>query len=147
MTTYRLDRRFTLQAIGVTLLIAGIALAVSMVFDNTWVVTALWLFALLLVVRAGLLWFRPPPVARLASDRVTLGGPLTVRPVQIVWKDVQNVALDDDGRLLLDRDDDTVIVFPLHFVGGRARELAREIYDRLNEANGYRRFDPSADGQ
>jgi len=145
VTTYRLDRRFTLQAIGLTLLIAGIALAVSMMFDNTWVVTALWVFALLLVVRAGLLWFRPPPVARLTADQVTLGGPLTVRPVQIGWKDVQNVSLKDDGRLLLDRGGDTVVVFPLHFVGGRARELTRDIYDRLNEANGYRRFDPSAD--
>ena len=65
MTTYRLDRRFVLQAIGTTLLIAGISLAVSMVVKNDWAALALWGIAAACVMRALLLWFRPPAVARL----------------------------------------------------------------------------------
>jgi len=142
VTTYRLNRRFVLQAIGLTLFVAGIALAVSMIVDATWAILVLWVVAAAAVVRAGLLWFRPPPVARLDDEGMTLGGALTVKPVSISWSAVDNVSVLDDGRLLLDRGDDRVVVFPLHLVGGQARDLAREIYDRLNVANGYRRFDP-----
>ncbi len=46
-------------------------------------------------------------------------------------------------RLFVDRGSDAVLAFPLAYVGGRATELLRDIYDRLNAANGYRRFTPS----
>ena len=144
MTTYCLDRRFVLQAIGTTLLIAGISLAVSMVVKNDWAALALWAIAAACVVRAVLLWFRPPAVARLNAEGLTLGGQLTVRPVAITWLDVVNVSHQDD-RLIIDRGGETVLVFPLRFAGRRAIELTREVFDRLNEANGYQRFDPTAE--
>ena len=144
MTTYRLDRRYVLQAIGMTLLIAGISLAVSMVVKNDWAALALWAIAAACVVRALVLWFRPPPVARLDDQGITLGGQLTVRPVEIAWLDVVDVSYKDD-RLIVDRGGDTVLVFPLTFAGRRSRDLTRDIFDRLNTANGYQRFDPTAD--
>ena len=36
-----------------------------------------------------------------------------------------------------------ILSFPLAYVGVRRDELVRDIYDRLNTANGYTRFDPS----
>ena len=45
--------------------------------------------------------------------------------------------------MFVDRGNGEVLGVPLAYVGGRATELLRDIYDRLNAANGYRRFDPS----
>ncbi len=142
-TVYRLDRRFVLQAVGVTLLLCGLALVVSMVVDQVWVVLTAWLVAVGLAARAVLLWVRPPVVARLDAEGVTLGGTLTVRPVPLRWTDVEKVSYDA-GRLVIDRGGDTLVAFPTGYVGARAGELTREVYDRLNTAHGYRRFDPSA---
>jgi hypothetical protein len=66
---------------------------------------------------------------------------LTVRPVHISWLDVEDVSTDG-GRLLVDRGRGEVLAFPLAYVGGRADELLRDVYDRLNTAHGYQRFDP-----
>lgn len=141
LSSYRLDRRFVLQAIGLTLLLAGVSLAVGMVVDDVWVVLVTWLLSVVLVVRAVWLWVRPPVVAVLDAEGVTIGGRLTVRPVPVTWTDVEQVSLSAD-RLVFDRGGDTVLAFPLAYVGKRAQPFAREVYDRLNEANGYRRFDP-----
>lgn len=144
LTAYRLDRRFVLQAIGLSLLLVGLALVVAMVVDQVWVVLAAWIVAVLMLGRAVLLWLRPPVVARLDADGMTIGGRLTVRPVSVTWTDVQGVSLAGD-RLMVDRGGETLLVFPLAYAGVRAHELAREVYDRLNTAYGYRRFDPAED--
>lgn len=144
MTQYRLDRRFVLQAVGMTLLFTGAALVVAMVVDNGWVQLIAWLVAIGLAARAVSLWARPPVVATLTDEELTVGGALTVRPVTARWLDVQDVSLEGD-RLVVDRGGDTVLVFPTAYVGRRSPELVREVYDRLNTAHGYRRFDPSAD--
>jgi hypothetical protein len=137
---YRLDRRFVLQAIGITLLVAAVVLSL------TWAVTVAWgqwiglLLVLGLFVRAVVLWVRPPVVARTDAEGVTLGGSLTVRPVSIIWTDVEDVS-SDTQQMFLARDGST-LAFPLAYVGARGPELLRDVYDRLNTAHGYRRFEP-----
>ena len=68
--------------------------------------------------------------------------PLTVKPIRVPWLDIEDVATEG-ARLFVDRGSDEVLGFPLVYVGRRAPQLLRDIYDRLNAANGYRRFDPS----
>jgi hypothetical protein len=84
----------------------------------------------------------PPVVARTDPGGLRIGGPLTVKPVRVPWLEVEDVRIDG-GRVLIDRGGDQVLAFPLAYAGQRATELLRDLYDRLNTANGYRRFDPS----
>lgn len=136
---YRLDRRFVLQGIGINLLVAAAALSVTAVVSAPWVQVLGGLIALALFVRAVLLWVRPPVVARTDAEGITLGGALTIRPVAITWTDVENVS-SDALRMFLDRGE-SVLAFPLAYAGERAPELLREVYDRLNTAHGYERFE------
>jgi hypothetical protein len=143
LTNYRLDRRFVLPAIGINLILAGVAAALAFFLSP---VTALaWVFGLLAVaalLNAVRMQALPPVVARTDPAGLRVGGRLTVRPVYVSWLDVEDVTTGG-GRLLVDRGNDEVLGFPLAYVGGRANELLRDIYDRLNAANGYRRFNPS----
>lgn len=141
MNQYRLDRRFVLQGIGITLLLSGGGFVVSMVATG-WIAVIGWVAGLVLLGRAIWLWVRPPVVVRADDDGITLGGRFTVKPVSIGWTDVQDVT-HEQGRLLIDRGDDTVVVFPLAFVGRGHDQLIVEVYERLNAAHGYKRFDPS----
>lgn len=136
---YRLDRRFVLQAIGINLLVAAVALSLTAVFAQAWVQVFAAGLALVLFGRAVALWFRPPVVARTDDDGVVLGGPLTVNPVQIGWTEVTDVSVDKQ-QVFLDRGT-SVLAFPLAFAGVRGPELLRDVYDRLNAAHGYRRFE------
>ena len=72
------------------------------------------------------------------SDRI--GGRLTVRRITIPWSEVEGVDHADD-RLYFTRGDENILSFPLAYVGPRREELVRDIYDRLNAANGYTRFE------
>ena len=136
---YRLDRRFVLQAIGVNLLIAGLALWLAFAAGPLWLALVGLAVAVAMMVRAGMLWFRPPVVARTAADGIVLGGPLTVKRVEVAWTDVEGVSFDDH-RFYLDRAE-KVLAFPLAYAGPRSPELLRDVYDRLNTAHGYERFE------
>ena len=136
---YRLDRRFVLQGIGINLLVAAAALSLTTVVSASWVQLLAGLLALVLFGRAVLLWVRPPVVARTDAEGVMLGGDLTIRPVAVTWTDVENVS-SDAQRMFLDRGE-SVLAFPLVYAGERGPELLRDVYDRLNAAHGYRRFE------
>lgn len=138
MTGYRLDRRFVLPAIGLQVIAAGIASVLAFIL---W-----WPFgvlAALLLLNAVRMLALPPGVARADESGIRLGGPLTVKHVRVEWSDVESVSVDAN-RMFIDRGGDSTLVFPLAYVGDRANELVRDVYDRLNTANGYRRFEPDA---
>jgi hypothetical protein len=137
-TSYRLDRRFVLGSVGVQVVAAGVA---AMLAFFVWEWIGLLAVALLLnALRLGLL---PPTVARADAQGVRLGGPSTSRPVRLAWSDVDDVSIGG-GQLVFTRADKSSVVFSLAHLGARADEFVRDVYDRLNAANGYRRFDPTA---
>lgn len=138
MTGYRLDRRFVLPAIGLQVIGAGIASVLAFIL---W-----WPFgvlAVLLLLNAVRMLALPPGVARADESGIRLGGPLTVKHVRVEWSEVESVSIDNH-RMLIECGDHRTLVFPLAYVGDRANELVRDVYDRLNKANGYTRFEPGA---
>ncbi len=143
LTNYRLDRRFVLLAVGTNVMVAGVAAALALFLSS--VALLAWIFGLLAIAalaNAVRVFAFPPVVVRTDPGGLRLGGPLTVKPIHVPWLDVEDVTIDST-RLFVDRGGDAVVAFPLAYVGGRAAELLRDIYDRLNTANGYRRFTPS----
>lgn len=136
---YRLDRRFVLQGIGINLLVAAAALSVTAVISAPWAQLLGALIGALLFGRAVMLWVRPPVVARTDAEAVTLGGSLTIKPVAVTWTDVDDVSFDAK-RIFLGRGD-SVLAFPLAYAGERGSDLLRDVYDRLNTAHGYQRFE------
>lgn len=138
MTIYRLARRAVMPLIGLHLIGAGLATILAfLVWSPLGVLVAL---ALLNALRLAAV---PPRVARTAVDDVRLGGPLTAKPVRIEWADVEDVSVER-GSLCFERGDGSSLRFPLAYVGNRADALVRDVYERLNAAHGYHRFDPSA---
>ncbi|MEV7398050.1 hypothetical protein [Aeromicrobium sp. NPDC092404] len=143
MTNYRLDRRFVLLAVGINVVAAGVAAALAFFLSS--VAALAWVFGVLAVVlllNALRVFALPPLVARTDPGGVRLGGPLTVKPIRVAWLDIEDVSTAD-GRLYVDRGGEAVIAFPLAYVGSRAPALMRDVYERLNAANGYQRFDPT----
>ncbi|MEJ7634788.1 hypothetical protein [Aeromicrobium sp.] len=143
MTNYRLDRRFVLPAVGLHVIIAGFAAALAFFLASvgalSWVFGVLAVLALLNALRVVAL---PPVVVRVNAVELRLGGRLTVQPVHVSWLAIEDVTRAG-GRLLVDRGNGEVLAFPMAYVGVRANDLLIEIYERLNSANGYRRFDPT----
>ena len=124
--------------IGLHVIGAGIATALAfLVWPPLAVVVALLLLHIVRLV------FWPPYVARTDADGIRLGGQFTTKPMRIEWSEIEDVSLQG-GALLFDRGETGTISFPLAYVGARADVLVRDVYDRLNTANGYRRFDPDA---
>lgn len=143
LTNYRLDRRFVLLAVGINVMFAGVAAALAFFLSS--VAALAWVFGILSVaalLNALRVYAFPPVVARTDPGGLRVGGPLTVKPIRVPWLEVEDVTTGE-GRLFVDRGNDEVIAFPLAYVGGRATELLRDLYERLNTANGYRRFNPS----
>ncbi len=143
LTNYRLDRRFVLLAVGTNVMVAGVAVALGFFLSS--VAALAWIFGILTVVallNAVRVFVFPPVVARTDPGGLRVGGPLTVKPIRVPWLDIEDVTTEG-GRLFVDRGNDEVLGFPLVYVGRRAPQLLRDIYDRLNAANGYRRFNPS----
>jgi hypothetical protein len=137
-TTYRLDRRFVLGSVGVQVVGAGLAAMLAFVVWE-WI----GLLAAALLLNAARLALLPPAVVRADPDGVRLGGPLTGKPVQLAWSDVDDVSIGS-GQLVFTRSDGSSLVFSLTHLGRRGNDFVRDVYDRLNAANGYRRFDPTA---
>ena len=137
-STYRLDRRFVLTSVGAQIIGAGVAAMLAfLVWD--W----FWLLFVVLLANAARVLVLPPTVVRADDRGVRLGGPVTSRPVEVEWSDVDDVALER-GRLVFTRTDGSSVVFSLVHIARRADDFVREVYDRLNAANGYSRFDPDA---
>ncbi|MDX6277265.1 MAG: hypothetical protein QOJ72_1393 [Nocardioidaceae bacterium] len=138
---YRLDRRFVLRALGLNVMCMGTLMVGAFLLSGVW---SLVCAALVVLLLANAIWLAgwPPAVVRTTADGVRVGGRLTVRPVSLTWTEVEDVGLVGD-RLHLNRGDQRILDFPLAYVGARRDELIREIYDRLNTAHGYRRFDPA----
>ncbi|WP_332643499.1 hypothetical protein, partial [Aeromicrobium sp.] len=138
---YRLDRRFVLRSLGINVMTLGTFTVGAFLLPGVWS----WLFAglaVLLLINAVTMAVWPPVVVRTAEANVRVGGRLTVRRISLPWSEVEGVD-HADGRLYFTRGDETILSFPLAYVGPRGEELVRDIYDRLNTANGYTRFNPS----
>ena len=134
MTTYRLDRAPALAVVGVVVVVAAVTGFVAVVATSALagVVTVLLLLAAVVLVA------RPPVVARLDAHGIR------TRRARERWVDVADVSVRD-GMLLLalgeEGADQKALRLSLATVGARAPELVREVYDRLNTAHGYRRFE------
>jgi len=143
LTTYRLDRRLVLPAIGLRVMLAGLAAALAFFLSSVgplgWVLGVVAAVAVLDALRLSVL---PPVALRTDQDGLRVGRQLTAGSIEIAWSEVQDVSVDA-GRLLVDAGTKGTLPLPLGHVGPRAAELTRDVYDRLNTANGYRRFDPS----
>ena len=137
-TTYRLDRRFVLTSVGVQMIGAGVA---AMLAFTVW--GPLGVLTVLLLLNAVRVVVLPPAIARTEQEGARLGGPESAKPVRLLWGGVENVSVDR-GHLVFDRGDASTVVFSLMYLGGRGDDFVRDVYERLNTANGYRRFDPSA---
>ncbi len=143
LTTYRLDRRFVLPAVGLNVILAGLTAALAFFLSAVGAVA--WVFgvlAFLALVNAVRLLALPSVAVRTEPGGLRIGGRLMANPAQIAWRDVEDVSVDA-RHIYIDAGVNGTLVLPLAHVGKRAPELARDIYDRLNIANGYRRFDPS----
>ncbi|MEO6604843.1 MAG: hypothetical protein ABIN55_04450 [Aeromicrobium sp.] len=138
---YRLDLRFVLRPLGINVMTIGTFTLGAFVLPGTFAWVSAGLVALL-AINAISMTVRPPVVVRTTEESVRVGGRLTVRRITMPWSDVEGVD-HADGRLFFTRGDETILSFPLAYVGKRSDELVRDIYDRLNVANGYQRFDPS----
>lgn len=136
-TKYRLDRRFVLPAVGLHVLVAGVLAALAFVL---W--APLGILAGLLLLNALRVLALPPYVALTDAAGARLGGPMTVKRVRVEWSEVEDVSVEG-SRLFFDRGDSRLLVFPLAYVGTRAGQLAGDVRERLNSANGYRRYDPT----
>jgi len=100
------------------------------------VAAALAILALLVAAVANL---RPPTVLTLDVTGYRARG----RDGAGLWKQVQDVSVGD-GMLRFTDAGGAATAFPLGLVDRRQRaELVRDVYDRLNTANGYRKFDPA----
>ena len=137
-TSYRLQRLAVMPLVGLHVVGAGIATVLAFL---VWPPLGVIVVLLLLHVVRLLMW--PPAVARTDAEGIRLGGQFTTKPVRIEWSAIKDVSRDGSA-LLFDRGDTGTISFPLTSVGARADVLVRDVYDRLNTANGYRRFDPDA---
>ena len=95
-----------------------------------------FLIALLIAV-SFIVLLRPPVV--LTLDPVGY----RTRKDEGKWKDVQDVALAD-GMLTFADSAERTVSLPLNVIDvSRHTELVNEVYGRLNEAHGYRRFNPA----
>ncbi|MCW2771376.1 MAG: hypothetical protein JWR27_2809 [Aeromicrobium sp.] len=136
LMNYRLDRRYVLPVIGLHLIAAGIAAALAF-----WVWAPLGILVALLALSALRLLAWPPVAVSTDREGLRLGGRLSRSHVGIRWQDVEDV--DHDGpRLYVRPTTGETLVVMLPRVGERAKTLVKDVYERLNEANGYRRYDP-----
>lgn len=146
VTHYRLDRAFVMLSTGLCFITAAIAVVISFLTRElgtvgtvlavvTGVIGALAL-ALALIVN-----LRPPVVLTLDPIGYRTRG----RGGDGSWKDVQDVAVAEGFLRFTDAAGQTAAL-PLQYVDHRRhQELVREVYDRLNTAHGYRRFEPFGD--
>lgn len=144
VTRYRLDRAHLMVLAGVCLIVAAVAVVIAFLTSGkggfagpvsiiAWIIVAV---ALLVAAAANL---RPPVALTLDETGFHARG----RHGDGTWKSVESV--DVDQRMLrFTNGEGEVTAYPLNLVDRSQRTaLIRDVYDRLNTANGYRRFDPA----
>ncbi|MGJ9412978.1 hypothetical protein ACHAAC_09745 [Aeromicrobium sp. CF4.19] len=135
MSIYRLDRGHAAVMTGALVIAAAVLAFLGFLLTSA----LLAVLVVLLLLVAGYVVARPPVVVRL--DEHGLRG----RRVRVRWLDVENVALED-GALLLRADNGPSHRVGLAPLGRRAQEMVREVYDRMNTAHGYQRWEPGGGG-
>ena len=144
-STYRLDRGVAMMSVGICLVVAAVATFLAfmlMPLDNSvrfigYAAGAVAAFAIVVALNYS---FRRPVVLTLDHDGYRSRTRSTQGRFSGQWLDVEDVRAADD-----------VLVFslvgggeqqmPLAFFGRDKVRLLREINERLNAANGYRRFE------
>ena len=145
MTTYRLDRSVALVTVGVSMIVAAVAVFVAFLLAPLesaarWVGYAAIVVALLSVLVVLRFAIRPPVLLRLDAEGYrsrtrSAGGLFSGR-----WLDVEDVTIGDDV-LVFSLAGGGEQLLPLGFVGADRLRLLRDVHDRLNAAHGYRRFE------
>ncbi|MFT4299338.1 MAG: hypothetical protein QM597_06880 [Aeromicrobium sp.] len=138
-SVYRLGRGPALVAVGAFLIAAGLLVFAGFLLAGDTPVriaatAVVGVLALGSVAMAARFAWRPPMLIRLDAEGFTVGRPRA----RAAWKQVEDVAIES-GFLVLSGDDTARIELRLLEPADR-RRLAREVYDRLNTAYGYRRF-------
>ena len=131
---FRLDRAAALATAGVFVLVAAVAAGVAFWLSST----ILGAIALAALGIAALYAVRPPVVLKLDeagySSRVRFESGRFVG----VWSDVEEAEVVE-GFLVLSTTEGQR-AFPLRLVGGQRVQVLAAVNERLNEANGYRRW-------
>jgi hypothetical protein len=144
VTRYRLDRAHLMVLAGVCFIVAAVSVVVAFLIAGggalatgaTIIAAGIAVVALLVAAIANL---RPPVVLTLDAAGYRARG----RHGDGAWKQVESVEVVE-GLLRFTDGSGAVTAFPLRLVDRTRRaDLIREVYDRLNTANGYRRFDPT----
>jgi hypothetical protein len=144
-TTYRLDRGVALVTVGVSLVVAAVAVFVAFLLvplDSAarfigYVAIVVMVLALLMALRFA---FRPPVLLRLDAEGYRSRSRSADGVFSGRWLDVDDVSVSGDVlRLSLTSGGEQQL--PLSFVARDRVRLLRDIHDRLNTANGYRRFE------
>jgi len=141
---YRLDRAHLMVLAGVCFIVAAVGVLVAFLTGTdsalraTVTVLAAGVAVIALLV-AAVMNLRPPVVLTLDQAGFRARG----RHGDVTWKQVESVEISE-GLLRFTDGTGAITAFPLSLVDRTRRaELVREVYDRLNTANGYRRFDPT----
>ncbi|MFH7322656.1 hypothetical protein [Aeromicrobium sp. HA] len=144
MNRYRLDRAHLMVLAGVCFIVAAVGVLVAFLtgtdsaLRTTVTVLAAGVAVIALLV-AAVMNLRPPVVLTLDQAGFRARG----RHGDVTWKQVESVEISE-GLLRFTDGTGAITAFPLSLVDRTRRaELVREVYDRLNTANGYRRFDPT----
>jgi hypothetical protein len=143
-STYRLDKSVALVTVGVSLVVAAVAVFVAFLLASLdspvrWIGYVAIVVAVLALAMALRFSIRPPVLLRLdphgyRSRSRTSSGLFSGR-----WLDVEDVTVTDDVLCLATTHGDQQL--PLGFVARDRLRLLHDIHDRLNTANGYRRFE------
>lgn len=145
LTVYRYDRHRAILFAGqcATAAAIGVIVAVLLAGIGGWprYIGMLAIGIAILAVGAGLrFWPRPPVVLRLdergLSSRLKSPG----GPVKLAWAEVDNVELSASDAVVFSTKRGAV-AFPLQLVGTDRERLLRDIHQRLNDQNGYVRFE------
>lgn len=145
-TTYRLDRATALITTGVCLVGAGIAVLVASVLVGRddplrWLGVVAGGIAVVLLVAAARFAVVPPVVLRLDAEGFASRARSTSERLAGRWRDVDDVTAGE-GVLRLTTSDGRTQQFAMRLVGSAERvRLVHEVYERLNAAHGYRRFE------
>lgn len=147
-TTYRLDRRFALQIFGWRMILAGVFAMLTFLASGLggwgWIVG--WSCgALALIVFIAAIWTMavPPLVVALDAQGFRLGRAVGGSIRRGHWMSVEKVGTDPGPagtRLVFTLDSGETGDVALLLLPRRANELQREVHERLNTANGYRRL-------
>jgi hypothetical protein len=144
-STYRLDRSVALVTVGVSVVVAAVAVFVAFLLAPLdsgarwigYVAIGITVLALVMALRFAV---RPPVLLRLDADGYRSRARSDAGLFTGRWLDVEDVTVTDD-LLQLTLSSGSEQRLPLGFLGRDRMRLLRDIHDRLNTANGYRRFE------